>query len=327
MAVRRTRVLTRGVLEEILDMKVAVEAVEEAFGAFGRGEAVMPAKVYVDMPDMGGDFRAMPARVGDAAGVKWVNSHPGNPAQFGLPSVMGVYVLSDPATAFPRALMDATLLTAARTGAAGAVATKFLHGPPTSRGYVGCGVQARTLHAALRAAFGQLPAPVCADARPDAAAAFAEETGGLVGTLEEAAGQDVVNTSTPVKEPLLRAAWLAEGAHVNAMGADGPGKQELDADVLSQVAVFVDDWEQASHSGEIHRSVEAGSFTREDLAGNLGDVVAGTQERPAPGTRTLFDSTGLAIQDLLLADRLVAVAEARNAGLNIDLVGLRAAAD
>ena len=304
-------------------MSVAVEAVEAAFGAFGRGEAVMPAKVYVDMPDVGGDFRAMPARVAEAAGVKWVNSHPKNPAQFGLPSVMGVYVLSDPTTAFPRAIMDATLLTAARTGAAGAVATKFLHGPPASLGYVGCGVQARTLHAAFAAAFGELPPPVCADARTEAAAAFAAEVGGRVGSLEEAAGQDVVNTSTPVKDPLIRMDWLAEGAHVNAMGADGPGKQELDADVLSQVAVFVDDWEQASHSGEIHRSVEAGSFTRGDLAGNLGDVVAGRQERPAAGTRTLFDSTGLAIQDLLLADRLVTLAEASGAGLTIDLVGLR----
>lgn len=304
-------------------MAMAVDAVEAAFAAFGRGEAVMPAKVYVDMPDVGGDFRAMPARVSTAAGVKWVNSHPGNPAQFGLPSVLGVYVLSDPLTAFPRALMDATLLTAARTGAAGAVATKYLHGAPTSLGYVGCGVQARTLHAALRATFGDLPAPVCADAREESAAAFAEETGGRVGTVEEAAGQDVVNTSTPVKDPIVRAAWLAEGAHVNAMGADGPGKQELDADVLAQVAVFVDDWEQASHSGEIHRSVEAGTFTREDIAGNLGDVVAGKLERPASGTRTLFDSTGLAVQDLLLADRLVTAAEAAGVGLSLDLVGLR----
>ncbi|MEM1418919.1 MAG: ornithine cyclodeaminase family protein [Myxococcota bacterium] len=323
MAVRRTRVLTQGVLRGLLTMEMAVEAVEAAFAAFGRGDAVMPPKVYVDMPDLGGDFRAMPARLEGTGGVKWVNSHPGNPARFGLPSVMGVYVLSDAATAFPRAILDATLLTAARTGAAAAVATKFLHGAPTSLGYVGCGVQARTMHGAFRAAFGELPPAVCADANGAAAEAFAREIGGRVGTLEEAAGQDVVNTSTPVKEPIVRAEWLAEGAHVNAMGADGPGKRELDPEVLARAAVYVDDWEQASHSGEIHRSVEDGSFGRDDLAGNLGDVVAGVAARPEAGTLTLFDSTGLAIQDLALAERLVAEAEATRAGLAIDLVGLR----
>src|SRR5512144_1047045 len=128
-----TRILTRGDVARLCTMEMALDAVEVAFAAHGRGETRMPVKVYLPLPEHAGDFRAMPAYFSGAAGVKWVNSHPQNPARHKLPAVMGVYILSDPATARPLAIMDATLLTAFRTGAAAGVATKHLYpGAPRS---------------------------------------------------------------------------------------------------------------------------------------------------------------------------------------------------
>ncbi|MEO0815163.1 MAG: ornithine cyclodeaminase family protein, partial [Myxococcota bacterium] len=122
----KTLILTRAQLESIATMPMALEAVEEAFRLMAEGGAEMPAKVYLELPEHHGDFRAMPARLGTRAGLKWVNSHPENPTRHGLPSVIGLYVLSDPATALPLAIMDGTSLTALRTGAAAGVASRYL---------------------------------------------------------------------------------------------------------------------------------------------------------------------------------------------------------
>jgi alanine dehydrogenase len=318
-----TLVLSRRDLEPLCTMTMALEAVEEAFLAHGQGVARMPSKVYLALPEHHGDFRAMPAFLAGAAGVKWVNSHPENPKRFGLPSVTGVYILSDPATAQPLAIMDATLLTAMRTGAAAGVATRYLYGrAPRSIGFVGCGVQARPLLAAHRAQWADLQI-LCADVLPAAAERFAAEVGGRVATLEEASAADVVNTSTPSYTPVVRRAWIRAGTHVNAIGADGPGKQELDGKILHDARVFVDDLDQATHSGEVNVPLHHGDYSQTQLAGTLGEVVAG--RLPArPGdhgeTITVFDSTGLAIQDVALARRLYQAARERGVGTSLQLV-------
>src|SRR5262249_22132659 len=144
-------------VRELLTMEAALPAVERAFLAHGFGEAVMPAKVYLELPDAVGDFRAMPAYSNGAAGLKWVNCHPQNPERHRLPTVMALYGLSDPQTGAPLALMDATLLTAMRTGAAGGVASKHLaQKQPKTLGFVGCGVQAHFLLAAHRVLYPNL---------------------------------------------------------------------------------------------------------------------------------------------------------------------------
>jgi ornithine cyclodeaminase/alanine dehydrogenase-like protein (mu-crystallin family) len=174
-----TLILTKKDVQQILTMELAVPAVEAAFAAHGRGETLMPVKVYLPLPQYDGDFRAMPAYMAGSAGVKWVNAHPKNPERFGLPTVRGVYILSDPTNASPLAVMDATLLTAFRTGAAGAVASKYLaRKAPKSLGFVGCGVQARMLLAAHRQIYGEGLTLLMADANPEAAARFAAEAGG-----------------------------------------------------------------------------------------------------------------------------------------------------
>jgi ornithine cyclodeaminase/alanine dehydrogenase len=317
-----TSILTRADVARLLTMDMALAAVERAFLAHGRGEARMPSKVYLDVPEHAGDFRAMPAFLDGAAGVKWVNSHPENPARHQLPSVMGVYILSDPATARPLAVMDATLLTAFRTGAASGVATKFLAaGPPRTLGFVGCGVQARYLLDAHRALYPGLEL-VMADVSEAAARRFAEEAGGRAGSVADAAGCDVVCTSTPVRKPVVRAAWVRPGAHINAMGADAEGKQELDTELMLRARVFVDDLDQASHSGEVNVPLAHGDLRVEQLAGTIGQVIAGkVAARPDPAAITVFDSTGLAVQDVALARLLLDAAVAQGAGVDVELVG------
>lgn len=316
-----TLILTRNDVETLGSMSLAVAAVERAFAAFGRGEGTMPPKVYLPVSEGRGDFRAMPAAQAGVAGIKWVNVHPDNRSSTDLPSVMGTFILNDPDTGFPLAIMDATLLTALRTGAAGAVASKHLARPgPETIGFIGAGVQGRTLHDAHRIVFPSFR-PLVHDRDAAAAASLADAIGGVAVSLAEAAGADIVCTATPATTGYLAREAVQPDVHINAMGADAPGKQELTTDLLLDAAIYVDDVHQAVKSGEINVAVAEGALTETDLAGSLGEVVAGFRDRPASG-RTVFDSTGLAIQDLALAQAIYDAARSSGLGNQIDLVGI-----
>lgn len=317
-----TLVLTRADVEQVATMDLAVAAVERAFAGFGRGEATMPPKVYLPIEDHDGDFRAMPGRLGDSAGVKWVSVHSENRKRYGLPTVMAVYVLNDPANAFPLAVMDGTLLTALRTGAAGAVASKYLaQGAPKTISFIGCGAQAHTLHGAHQVVFDGFES-LAHDRNAATAERFAARVGARVVSLEEAAGADIVCTATPSRAPFVQAQWIHAGAHINAMGADAPGKRELSTETLTSAAVYIDDIHQATGSGEINVPLAAGDFSLDDIAGTLGEVVAGVLPKPTLTTTTIFDSTGLAIQDVALARAIYDAAKSQAIGQEIDLIGL-----
>jgi len=316
-----TLILTQSEVRSVLTMERAVAAVEEAFGAYGRGETLMPAKVYLDLPQYAGDFRAMPSYARGSAGVKWVNCHPQNPTRHGLPTVLGMYILSDPSTGAPLAVMDATYLTAARTGAAAGVASKFLaRDDSRSVGLIGCGVQAHTALAALRVVFDTLDV-VAHDRDSGAAERFAAEVGGRAATAREAAGCDIVCTLTPSRAPVVERAWVRPGTHINALGADGPGKQELEVEILQDAKVVIDDLHQAEGGGEINVALTRGELRVGDLYGGLGEVVAGLKAgREADGEITVFDSTGLAIQDVAVARLVYDSAREQGLGRSVDFL-------
>jgi ornithine cyclodeaminase/alanine dehydrogenase len=322
----KTLVLTRADVEQVATMELAVFAVERAFVGFGRGEANMPPKVYLPVEGHDGDFRAMPARLGDAVGIKWVNVHPQNRRRFGLPTVMAVYVLNDPATAFPLAIMDGTLLTALRTGAAGAVASKYLaQTAPRTISFIGCGTQAFALHGTHQVVFERFES-LAYDRNAATAERFSDQVGARIVSLEEAARADIVCTATPSRTPFIQAHWVQPGAHINAMGADAPGKQELSSETLKTADVYIDDIHQATGSGEINVPIANGDFTVDEIAGTLGEVVAGVQPKPDLETTTIFDSTGLAVQDVSLARAIYEAAKSRSIGAEIDLLGVDSAA-
>jgi ornithine cyclodeaminase/alanine dehydrogenase-like protein (mu-crystallin family) len=289
-------VLSRDAILAAVDPATAIERVRDAFLLHHRGEWVMPAKVYLQSPPHG-DFRAMPARGGGLAMLKWISSFPDNPAR-GLPTVIGVLVLSDAATSEPLALLDAGAVTALRTGAVAAVAADAL-AAGRSVGLIGCGLNG-TWAARCLATAGYGPG-VCCDPRPGAAAALAAELGWREGTRAEALAADVVTCVTPGHEVVVDAGDLRPGLHLNMLGADGPGKAEATVGAVASCALFCDEWAQAAHGGELTGAVEAGVVTRERVTG-LGAVLAGEAPgRPGPEAVTLFDSTGLAIQDLAVA--------------------------
>lgn len=276
----------------------ALAAVRDAFVAHARGEWTMPPKVYVPAYPAG-DFRAMPALGAGHALVKWVTSFPGNPP-LGLPTVTGLVILSDASTGMTRALLDAGAVTALRTGAAAVLAAETLARPGAeTAAVVGVGVNGRSAVRTFRAVGRDV---LVWDADPKRAAAAAAELGATVAAgRDEALAADVVVTVTPGKEILYPAGSLRPGQHVSLMGADGPGKAEIAASELSSARLFCDDWEQASHNGELHQAVEPGVVSRDDVT-ELGAVLAGKAEgRRSADETTLFDSTGLAIQDLAIA--------------------------
>jgi alanine dehydrogenase len=280
----------------------AIDRVRDGFVSFARGEWQMPAKLYLPSPPYG-DFRAMPVRGEGLAMLKWITSFPGNPRR-GLPTVTGMVIVSDAGTGEPVALLDARAVTALRTGAAAAVATQELaHEDARTVGIVGCGLHGTWVARCM--ADSEYGPGVCFDPDPDAAAHVAADLGWEVGDLEEALGCDVVCTVTPGHEPVVRAGALAPGRHLNLLGADGPGKAEAEIAAVQRVQaegkLFCDEWQQASHGGELTGAVASGQVRREDVT-ELGAVCAGLAAgRTSEDEITLFDSTGLAIQDLAIA--------------------------
>ena len=275
----------------------AVTAVRDAFVHYARGEWTMPPKVYVPAYPAG-DFRAMPALGGGFALLKWVSSFPGNPLQ-GLPTVAGLVLLSDTETGMPLAVLDAGAVTALRTGAAAVLAAETLARPGGTAAVVGAGVNGR---AAARTFLARGSSVALWDVSAQRAQAVANELGcDLAESRDAALGADIVVTVTPGREVIFGAGSLRPGQHVSLMGADGPGKAEIADEELARATVFCDDWEQASHNGDLGHAVEAGVVGREDVT-ELGPILAGRATgRSSDDEITVFDSTGLAIQDLAIA--------------------------
>jgi alanine dehydrogenase len=280
-----------------IDPKAAIERTREAFERYGRGEWTMPAKVYLDSPPHG-DFRAMPALGDGIALLKWVTSFPANSAR-GLPVVRGEVLLSNAETGAELAVIECSSITSLRTGAAAAVSAQAL-APVGARsvGIIGCGMNG-TWAARCLAAAGYGPG-VCVDPRVEPAEALAAELGWRAGDRGEAAGQDVVVTVTPGEELVILEDDLRPGQHLAVLGADAHDKQEVDLGAIAHCRLFCDEWEQASAGGELGNAVRAGQITRQDVT-QLGDVLTGAPGRITDDEITLFDSTGLAIQDLAIA--------------------------
>jgi len=288
----------------------ALDAVRDAFVAYARGEWTMPPKVYVPAyPE--GDFRAMPALGAGHALLKWVTSFPGNPAQ-GLPTVTGLVLLSDASNGMLKAVLDAGAVTALRTGAAAVLAAEALgRSDAETAAVIGAGVNGE---AAARTFVARGRRVELWDIDRTRAEEVAERVGAEVAAgREEALAADLLVTVTPGRQVVLDEGSLLRGQHASLMGADGPGKAEIAVAELERVQVFCDDWEQASHNGDLVHAVEAGVLARADVS-QLGDVLIGTAEgRKSDDDITVFDSTGLAIQDLAIA--LAALERADELGL------------
>jgi alanine dehydrogenase len=316
----------------LLCMREVMEAVETAFKEKALGRGQMPAKPYLFYTKNNGDLRTMPSYLEELeiSAVKIVNVHPDNPKKYKLPTVMATIVLMNPKTGAPLAIMGGTYITAMRTGAAGGVAAKHL-ARKDSRvvGIVGAGAQSRTQLMALNEVLKDIETVKIADRIKTSREKYALEMTRKLGldikvveSIKAAVeGSDVVVTTTPVRVPIIKSEWVENGCHINAMGADAPGKEELDPELLKRAKIVVDDWEQASHSGEINVPLKRGIISKENIFGEIGEVAAGLKPgRVSVDEITIFDSTGLAVQDAVTAQLAYNKALEKKTGQFVELL-------
>jgi len=320
-------ILNQKQIQEIVPLsqiKQVIEAVEQGFFDYGKKEIQMPPKNYLYFPKHDGDLRIMPAfspKLG-MAGTKLVNVHPQNP-QKGLPTVMAAIVLNDAQTGSPLALLDGTYITGMRTGAAGAIATKYLaRENAQTLGIVGAGGQAAFQIMAIKEV-RDIKEVFAFDINDEAVDKLSEKLGIEIkkSSLEEVSKKDILVTITPSREPIIKKEWISPGVHINGVGADAEGKEELDPEILKQGKIVIDEWMQASHSGEINVPLKKGIIKKEDIHAFLDEIVTGQKKgRENDEEITIFDSTGLAIQDLYTANLVYQKALEQGIGQNIDLI-------
>lgn len=304
---RQTLYIHEEQVRELLTLPEAIAEVEAAFRDKAEGQAIMPPKLIVPLPE--GDVRTMPAYLPrqNAAGVKVVNSHPNNRVR-GLPTVMAILVMLEPDTGVPLAVIEATYLTALRTAAAGALSVRTLaHPDARTAAVLGAGVQGRFQLLALQEALPRLAQVRLWSRDADLAWRLKGEmqpqlrmSVEVCATPEAAVrGAEVIVTATPSRAPIVRAEWVGDGAHLTCVGADAPGKQELDPAILQRALIFLDDVTQGMESGEVNVPLRQGLLTCADIIGELGEVLIGKKRgRLSQRDITVFSSTGLAIQDI-----------------------------
>jgi alanine dehydrogenase len=323
--------LTEKDVEQLLPMDEVMEAVESAFREKGLGRVQMPAKLYLFYGRYSGDLRTMPSYLEqlDVSAVKVVNVHPENPKKYGLPTVMATIILVNPKNGAPLAIMGGTRVTGMRTGAAGGVAAKYLARKDSKVvGLVGAGAQARTQLMVLKEVLKKIEEVRVTDIIRASREKYAEEMSEKLGLNVRAVnnikdtvrGADVVVTVTPTRVPIVKSEWIGAGTHINAIGADAPGKEELDPELLKRAKIVIDDWEQASHSGEINVPLAAGIITKEKIWAEIGEIIAGLKlGRTSPDEITVFDSTGLAIEDAVTAELAYKKALAKGIGKLVEI--------
>ena len=302
--------LAQDEVKSVMDMHSDMQVVERAFRQHGLGRVQMPPKSYLYYTAYNGDLRTMPAYLEEEniTGVKIVNVHPGNPDR-GLPTVMALIVLISPETGAPVAIMDGTYLTDIRTGAAGGIAAKYLARKDSKViGMVGAGNQAKTQLEALFEVFEPELVRITSRTK-ESCERFIREMADVTPceiryeeSIEKVCNCDILVTTTPTRKPIVKAQWIKEGTHINAIGADAVGKEELDPELLIRSKIVVDDIVQALHSGEVNVPLSKHYISENDIHAQLGEVITGLKPgRTSEEEITIFDSTGLAIQDVASA--------------------------
>jgi alanine dehydrogenase len=324
--------LTQSDVEQVLDMKTTIEVVERGFREMGSGGVEMPTRIYLHFERHNGVLIAMPAYIQalDAAGVKIVTAYPDNPSKYNLPSVIARIMLTDPSNGQPLAIMDGTYITTLRTGAAGAIGIKYLSRKESETAtIIGLGVQGRSQLLGLNEVRDIKKVKVY-DAIPDACKSYArsmsKETGieiEVAGSVEEAVNSaDIVVTCTPSRTPILRSKMITEGMHVSAIGADTKDKRELDTGVLTKIAktgkIVVDSISQALIAGDFAVPIQEGALTGEDIYAEMGEVIVEKKRaRETDKEITLFKATGLAMEDITVANEVYKLAREKGLGKEI----------
>jgi alanine dehydrogenase len=306
---RKTLILSRSDMMGLVSPAEYVACVEQAYRMHGQGRYYMDPKGHIVLAKYPGEWEAMPSYIEEpeAAACKWVSIRERNREKFDLPTVFSILVYTHPETGFPLAICDGSYHTVMRTGAAAAVSAKWMARKDSRRlAIVGAGHMAEGTLATCSTVFDWREVRVWSRTRATLDAFVRREQPRYSGfeirpstSLEEVVrGADVVVTVTPARGPIVMDAWIAAGTHIAALGADKSGDQELDPGILQRARIFVDDIRQCRSDGEINVPLASGLLKESDIAGEIGEIVVGRKQgRLGAGDVTLFDSTGIALQD------------------------------
>lgn len=318
-----------------LDMSLVLEAVEDSFRLHHQGQTNLPWKTVLDLGERErGRVNAMPAYVGgpyDVCGIKWIAGFPGNPAKHDLPRATGLLILNDSWTGVPLAVMDATLISAMRTGAVTGVGAKYMARPNSQVvGMIGTGVQARTQLEALKTVLPGLRECRAFDVVRERADAYAAEMSARLGMdvravdrAEEAVvGADVVVTVTVADEPIVKDAWMKPGSFFSAVGSY---QEEEFAVIQHSDKIVVDGWEHVMHRGTpvLALMCKEGLISEDDIYAELGEIVCGEKPgRETPTERTFFSPIGMGTEDVCVGFKVYQKAKEMGIGTRLKLFGV-----
>ncbi len=306
---RKTLILGRNEMVGLLTPKEYVEGVEQAYRMHGEGRFYMEPKGHIVLDQFPGEWETMPSYIEEphAAACKWVSIREWNRERFNLPTVFSILIYTDPVTGFPLAIVDGSHHTVMRTGAAAAVSAKWMARKDSTRlAIVGAGNMAEGALETCNEIFPWTDVRIWSRSQ-ETLDDFVRKQQPKYDSfkirtstdLEEVVrGADVVVTITPARGPIVKADWISPGTHVAAVGADKAGDQELEASLLKGARIFVDDIRQCRTDGEINVPLSEGIITEDDIAGEIGEIIAGRKPgRTSDDEITIFDSTGIALQD------------------------------
>ena len=323
-------VLSREEVKSCLPMSDAIKAVTDAYKAFAEGQVEMPAVQHLDVAKYRGevDIKSGAAENFGLIGTKIASGYYDNP-KFGLPPGFAVIILLDLKTSLPLAIMDGSYITAVRTGAAGAVAASVLARKEVKRvGVIGSGTQGRMQVLALNELFPLEQVKVYNINKVNSEKYAVEMSERLdievqvVDTAENAVSEvNVVVTAVPSKKAMVMDEWIEDGMHINAFGADGPGKQELDPKIMKRAKIVVDSLKQCRVIGEIQHALAQDLIQETDIHAEIGEILLGKKVgRETEDEITLFDSTGLAVQDIAAAYVVYQLAQKKGMGQRVKLL-------
>ncbi len=326
--------LDRAAIEGLLDMREAVDLMEQAFAELGNGAVDMPQRLTITDTDLAGWTAVMPANLKDtgALGVKTVTVFRNNPAIHGIPSTLATILLLNRETGQPLSVMDGGYITAMRTGAVSGLATRHLaREDATVAGVIGTGEQARTQLWAM-CTERPIERAVCFSTSPyERQHAFADDMTQALGiptetvnTVREVVEEaDVLALATTAREPVLKGEWLKPGTHINGIGAHTPEARELDTEAVLRSKVVCDLLSACmTEAGDLLIPIREGAFNQEMVHGDLGEIVTGKKAGRQSGQEiTLFKSVGLSVQDVATAHYVYRKAVEQGVGTLFDFHG------